>query len=1098
MRKIILAASAAIVMFACSGDRVGSNTEVAGTKATDVQKEKIYGVAQKGPFVNGNVVIYELDDKYEKTGKTFKGKTNDKGYFGIDITGGKLASPYIIIEASGKYVNEVTGKTTDNAITLKSVADVSNKENVNVNVLTDLESDKVIKLAQSGKSFEDAKTQAQKEVFTSLGISESSVTRNSEDIALFGGNSSDSVLLVVSVSLQGNKTEEEVAGLLANLSGSGTFDVEKGLKDANVDMGKVKDNILKVEPSAVVPNISGTTPKAPTTNTTTNTSTSRPTTPSTSTPSYTPPAAQPAPTPAPPPVVITEKEKPICSETVTTNCVLKCFNKDYNPETQFCTRSPSNPQVVEKCGGKGYDTGTKICVDGKIEETNLFRDARDGKKYKYVKIGEQVWMAENLNYAAEGSKCVNSDKTLNDANTAACDTYGRLYDWETAMGGLASSDANPSNIQGVCPAGWHLPSNAEWKTLTDFVGGAASKLRVTDWATSYNGIITNGTDDYGFSALRSGEGDIKYGTGNVGTEAVWWTATEYSDSLAYYWSMNATENVRNWRTYKHYYPINVSLHPVYSVRCVKGQGVPPTICNGKYYNPATHFCSGGKEIYSLHNGKEYEPAICGTEKYNSATHFCTKSENTPAVFEKCGGKGYDTRTNVCVNGEVQDTSKAPRFTDARDKQKYKYVKIGKQTWMAENLNYAANGSKCLDNKITNCDIYGRLYDYGTALPGCGSGTACYRGNIGLEPQGVCPDGWHLPNDDEWFELFDFAGAGNINETSTKLKASIKLRATSGWGEYGNGTDNYGFSALPTNGNYAAFWTSYGASETYVMSAQIYPVLEYGIYTSWGANTTYSPKNSAFSVRCLKNSGTIPRCGNIGYDPKIHFCTKSPSNPELVALCGGKGYDTRTKFCKDGEVQDLPTAPSKLTFTDARNSKEYKYVKIGEQEWMAENLNFNASGSKCYSNLESNCEIYGRLYTWATANEVCPTGWHLPSKAEWTTLADVVGGEYSDGSGNKLKAISNLWETVTNPNLLEGNPAKYAGTDDYGFSALPGGSSNGSTFSTLGRSTSWWSTDVPSINPNSAYYASVDYNTTYFSANSSSYKTNLNSVRCLKD
>ena len=724
MRKSILAVCTAIALFACSGDRVGPNTGVAGfedeTKTAAVQKEKIYGVAQKGPFVNGNVVIYELDDKYEKTKRTFKGKTNSKGYFEIEIKDGKLASPYVIIEAKGKYANEVSGKTSSDAITLKAVADISNKDNVNINVLTDLESDKVIKLAKEGKSFEDAKTQAQKEVFTSLGISEGSVTRNSEDMALFGGNSSDSVLLVVSVSLQGDKTEAELSALLADLSGSGKFDVEKGLKD--VDMGKVKDHILEIEPSAVVS--IPTTPKAPTTtpNTSTNSGSSSKgsgsgsgsgsTTPSTSTKQSSSSVTSNT------PVVVLPKcgnwdynpATQVCKNGEVKDPI--CGEVKYNPATHFCTRSESNPQVVEKCGGKGYDTGTKICVDGKIEETNLFRDARDGKKYKYVKIGEQVWMAENLNYAAEGSKCNGGSVkiqatsvtfaggSLSDKDNANCDTYGRLYKWETAMGALASSDANPSNVQGVCPDGWHLPSNAEWAKLIDFVGGtttAGVKLKATSgWpdysgTTVYNGINTNGTDDYGFSALPSGFGSNKWNEGNVGGEGWWWSATQDNADTTKAYARKIYHNGDSvssfavskdiYFSYENLTSLGLSLDYIVSVRCVKGQGVPPTSCNGKYYNPAIQFCSGGKEIYALYNGKEYEPAICGSDKYNPATHFCTKSEKIPAVIEKCGGKGYDTRTKACVNGTVQNI---PTFTDARDSKEYKYVKIGNQTWMAEN------------------------------------------------------------------------------------------------------------------------------------------------------------------------------------------------------------------------------------------------------------------------------------------------------------------------------------------------------------------------------------------------------------------------------
>ena len=130
------------------------------------------------------------------------------------------------------------------------------------------------------------------------------------------------------------------------------------------------------------------------------------------------------------------------------------------------------------------------------------------------------------------------------------------------------------------------------------------------------------------------------------------------------------------------------------------------------------------------------------------------------------------------------------------------------------------------------------------------------------------------------------------------------------------------------------------------------------------------------------------------------------------------------------------------FTDSRDGKVYRKVTIGGKTWMAENLNFAAEGSKCYENDAGNCEKYGRLYNWATALKACPAGFHLPTDGEWTALVDYAGGEKT--AGTKLKSAAGWNE--------DGN-----GTNDFGWSALPGGNGNSDgNFGGAGNYGRWWS------------------------------------------
>jgi uncharacterized protein (TIGR02145 family) len=198
---------------------------------------------------------------------------------------------------------------------------------------------------------------------------------------------------------------------------------------------------------------------------------------------------------------------------------------------------------------------------------------------------------------------------------------------------------------------------------------------------------------------------------------------------------------------------------------------------------------------------------------------------------------------------------------------------------------------------------------------------------------------------------------------------------------------------------------------------------------------------------------------------------------------GKWVEKRDTVNSDGSTAKAESGSG--TFTDSRDKKTYKTVKIGSQTWLAENLNYEAKGSLCYGNKKEFCDKYGRLYDWNTAKAACPSGWHLPSKDEWQVLADVVGG--NGEAGKKLKAKSG-W------NDYEGKSGN--GTDIYGFSALPGGHYRSGGFWSVGEGGDWWSTSEGSIDY-AAYYRNMYYEVGYLHDYDGD-KNHLRSVRCLKD
>jgi uncharacterized protein (TIGR02145 family) len=164
-------------------------------------------------------------------------------------------------------------------------------------------------------------------------------------------------------------------------------------------------------------------------------------------------------------------------------------------------------------------------------------DTRDGKEYRTVSIGKQTWMAENLDYAgADGTTGL-----CHNANADSCIKYGRLYGWSEMMDGASPSSAAPSGVKGLCPTGWHVPSDTEWTamaTYADTTNAISGKIlkATSGWYGS-----GNGTDAYGFRALAGG--DIYAAKSfNIGTLGLWWTASDDSHSAIRIRTMSASDD----------------------------------------------------------------------------------------------------------------------------------------------------------------------------------------------------------------------------------------------------------------------------------------------------------------------------------------------------------------------------------------------------------------------------------------------------------------------------------------------------------------------------------------------------------------------------
>ena len=245
--------------------------------------------------------------------------------------------------------------------------------------------------------------------------------------------------------------------------------------------------------------------------------------------------------------------------------------------------------------------------------------------------------------------------------------------------------------------------------------------------------------------------------------------------------------------------------------------------------------------------------------------------------------------------------------------------------------------------------------------------------------------------------------------------------------------------------------------------------------------------------CVKDEDKLyDLCGGEPYNPVTHICGENDKPEKIIAKCGGVAYNPDEKFCDD------------------RDNQVYKYVTIAPEGsdyseiWMAQNLNYAVevtgkdSSSFCYGDgVEgvtdrgvANCAKYGRLYTWAAAdNNGCPEGWHLPSKAEWEDLIVAVGGGSGLGDNAAGKALKSQigWETYDG----------ISNDDTYSFAALPAGSYKFWEFDEEGNYANFWSSSAFEDSPVFVYCMVLSYDNDYTYFGQCANSQGL-SVRCIKN
>jgi uncharacterized protein (TIGR02145 family) len=762
-----------------------------------------------------------------------------------------------------------------------------------------------------------------------------------------------------------------------------------------------------------------------------------------------------------------------------------------------------------------------------VLDANQMCDPRDGKVYRIATIGNQTWMAENLAYLPDVHDVSMRSTTepryyvygydgtnVTDAKAHMAWTgsetenvyakYGVLYNWPAAMTATgasapaASNNANPSIVQGVCPDGWHVPSDAEWAELELLSGMPEYHTTTTGWR--HAPVDASG----GFRLFAGNYDDATMAYHKIGVDTYIWTST----------LQNATEALfRNFYTLERtsinrfYYSVGTG----FSVRCVLNSVpaisvsfMPPLPVAGESIvmqaktNGIFQGVSEPIVTWSVNGGAFTDPGNGYTFSVaNAGMHTVI------ARVEQDGKENYDT---------LQMTVYSGRFTDPRDDKVYPTTTIGNQTWMAENLNYdAGTGTSCYGKNGRYCDTYGRLYTWDAVMAGDTSST-----NYPGKAQGICPEGWHVPSVAEWRELRDFAGGSD--------SAGSKLKTISGWEYNGNGTNEWAFSALPGGYYYpdrysqeAGFGGWWSSSETwsYTENTALRAVF-FEMDNIYDYLRNYSiDKTHAYSLRCVANtiptarisrtSAAYPVVGEaIDFTVKVNAIVNDPSAPTVSWSVNGEPFgNAGTNFSYTPAATGMHIVIAKVeqsglasldtlhvpvysgTFTDDRDDKEYPYIVIGNQTWMAKNLAYlpEVHASSPVSTTEAryyvygydgtdasaamatnNYNTYGALYNWAavmagepsntsnpsTVQGVCPKHWHVPSDAEWSELTEhvlgVVDGATTSNLSLYFKASSGWYD-------------EWNGTDRFAFSAVPGGylSSASSSYTELGKYGTWWST-----------------------------------------
>ena len=451
----LLAAGA--ILSACSQAESGSaSTENART---------IYGASQKGPFIKGaEVTLYGMDESLHQTGTHFSTEIeNNQGEYTLKNM--ELDDRYAWLNANGFYIDEITGDTSAQKISLNSLVDLQNRDHVNINILTHLSFDRIRRLVKEGKSVDEAKREAEKEVLNAFGFSDDGESFDQLDIS--GAGKGDAKLLAISLIML---TAEDM-GVVTSRMATIALDLETdGVLDDTVLVNQMKKDVSMAGHDGVYNRV---------------------------------------------------RENLInvgATDVSDFQTYVDLFAAPWDSSWGLAYRCGNQDEVRDGhiCRGGVWKTyiGPRVEGDAPVDSTGksgTLVDKRDGKAYKTldVKLNDgttATWMVSNLALKPK-VESVGGHEWFADPEKGGvyhvCQALDALdeetCESEAYRSGIMDKVLRKENVQGICPEGWHLPQSHERETLDESV-----------------------KDDYQtrelLAYLRYSETDNLYGIGQIGND----------------------------------------------------------------------------------------------------------------------------------------------------------------------------------------------------------------------------------------------------------------------------------------------------------------------------------------------------------------------------------------------------------------------------------------------------------------------------------------------------------------------------------------------------------------------------------------------------